>query len=166
MTDVWDLWDTQGQYWHSLFHEIDPAIARFIQLQANREVQVIEVPYRWDEPSRLLIFPSLAGLGIWNNIEIFIKGTFLSSVLRFSCAAWRDEDLPSGSGRRRFWCHSSRDLQESWQFRPGKKRDQATVGALVEERLSTVFQTVTEWRLTNGLWHGTGVAPESPAVVP
>src|SRR5438445_8297783 len=118
------FWQEQGEFWRRLFSSVDPAIETFVREQAQQNRKVEVVPYRWDEPSRLLIFQSPVGLGIWNNIELLVLGRFPDFRLRFSCAAWRDEDLPSPdrARRRRIWCHSSEDLQDSWNLFPARKR--------------------------------------------
>ena len=169
MADIWDLWQEQGEFWRRLFSSIDPAIETFVREQAreNRKVEVI--PHRWDEPSRLLVFQSPIGLGIWNNIELLVVGQSIDPRLRFSCAAWRDEDLPSPTPirRRRFWCHSSQDMQDSWNVLPTRKQTDDPLETLLLARLSAVFGVVGSWRLLeSGLWQGEGIAAESPTVVP
>jgi hypothetical protein len=166
MPDIWDMWTEEGASWHSIFGLIDPVVTEFIAEQARRGIRVVLIPYRWDEPSRILEFPSPAGLGISNNIELLVLGRSPDFRLRFSCAAWRDEDSPATRIRR--WCHSSEDAQERWMISAVSKRYPAReFQTAVSERLALVFSVVTSWTLNDlGSWFGDSLAPEPATSIP
>src|SRR5438046_1357126 len=108
--EYWTLWEPHGQSWQKILGLVDPAVDLFVRRRAGARHKVEVLRYRWDAPDRTLIFPSTSGGGVWNNIHLLILGPPDPLKIRFSCAAWKDTELPGiRSPRSRIWCHSSAD---------------------------------------------------------
>lgn len=164
--DYWSLWLSRGDDWKKLFALIDPAIEGFIETQKREGRKVDVLRYRWDAPDRSLEFPSPQGGGIWNKIDLLIVGSPGTYTLRFSCAAWKDEERGPRSPRRRMWCHSSSELERQWEL--SLEKDLDFLRGAVEKRTKDVFKTVSSWMAFVGSeeWKGHGLIAEKPALVP
>lgn len=168
MEDYWALWERHGGDWTKFFGWIDPAISGFVEerRQENRKVEVLR--YRWDAPDRTLVFPSPAGQGVWNQIQLLVLGSPGAYHLRFSCAAWKDAELPGQrSPRMRLWCHNDKKLEDRWKIDLGKIHGSA-LELEVSGRLEQVFRVVGEWvpKAKMGDWSGEGLVEEKLATIP
>jgi len=94
----------------------------------------------------MLIFPSMQGEGVWNNIHLLITGKKGDYGLRITCAAWKDVEEPGHPSRRtRLWIHSDPLEEKEWHVSPVSI---ATVEEDVRHRLWKVFDRVSEWNIS------------------
>ncbi|GEM_PF-4627093 len=132
MADYWEQWEKHGVDWKAIFEALDPMLAAF----AKRHKMAI-LPWRWEEPSRTLIWTSS---GLKRSIRVVINGEPGGYVLDISGAIWRDDTI----GESRTRSASSLELGQVTISKPEEMADQKTMSEFAVY-FRKAYETVSVW---------------------